>query len=219
MTQAKLSDGIQTKVADANLVNKRRNEIAKTAIKLFSDQGFYKTSIQNIAQEAEFSQGFIYQYFNNKEELLLYALRVVLNAYENEVPPRLHGINHPVDRLCATIAAFCTSVDTHSEATVLAYRSTKSLSPELRKLLKADETHTNRHLRKAIDVCIDDGYMIEVNREIMVYQYLMYAHAWALKSWVYSDKMSLEEYIQEGFKILVSPFLTPKGATYWSKYY
>ena len=96
-------------------------------------------------------------------------------------------------------------MDTHSEATVLAYRSSKSLSPELRKLLKVDETHTNRHLRKAIDDCIDEGYMIEVSREIMVYQYLMYAHTWALKSWVYSDKMNLDIYIQEGLKILVKP--------------
>ena len=219
MKESKLSDGLQAKVTNTELVEERRGQIVKTAIKLFSRQGFYKTTIQDIAREAGFSQGFIYQYFNSKEELLLYSLRVVLDSYENDIPPRLRGIHHPVDRLCATIAAFCSSVDAHRATTVLAYRSSKSLKPEMQKLVIADETRTNRHIREALDVCFNEGYMIEVNRDIMVYQCLMFAHSWALKSWVYRDKFTIDEYIQEGLKILVRPLLTPKGAEFWSKYY
>ncbi|WP_192820864.1 TetR/AcrR family transcriptional regulator [Rufibacter sp. LB8] len=44
--------------------------IQEAALKLFSEQGFDKTSIRQIAQEANISLGLLYNYFKSKEELL-----------------------------------------------------------------------------------------------------------------------------------------------------
>jgi len=203
----------------ARLVDERRAQIVEVAIKLFSDLGFYGTTIEKIAAAGNFSQGFIYRYFEDKDELLFHALSVVLNSYETEIPARLEGIRHPVDQLCAAITAFCTSVDARRQATVLAYRSTKSLAPEKRQPILAAEEKTNQYLRTGLDACIRDGYMIEVDEHLMVYQYLMFAHSWALKRWAFKDRYSLDEYVEGGLKLLVKPFLTAKGLEYWEQYY
>ncbi len=47
----------------------KREQIIETAIKLFSQQGFHATSIQDIVAASGLSVGTIYLYFANKEEI------------------------------------------------------------------------------------------------------------------------------------------------------
>ncbi len=49
--------------------------IRQAAIRLFSRKGFYKTRAEEIAQEAGVAVGTIYNYFRNKEEILLSIFR------------------------------------------------------------------------------------------------------------------------------------------------
>jgi len=201
------------------LVDERREQIVDVAIKLFSEMGYYRTTIEKIAEAGGFSQGFIYRYFEDKDDLLFHALSVVLNSYETEIPPRLQGIKHPIDRLCATISAFCAVVDSRGQATVLAYRSTRSLTADRQKPIMAAEEKTNQFLRDGLDACIRDGYMVQVDEPLMVYQYLLFSHSWALKRWAFKDRYTIDEYVSGGLKLLVKPFLTDQGLEYWQKYY
>lgn len=49
--------------------------LIQTALKLFSEKGYDKTSIRSIATEAGVSLGLMYNYFSGKEELLLEIFR------------------------------------------------------------------------------------------------------------------------------------------------
>ncbi len=49
----------------------RRNDILDAAERLFFSKGMEKTTMNQVATEAEFSKGTIYLYFKNKEELYL----------------------------------------------------------------------------------------------------------------------------------------------------
>ncbi len=202
---------VQSLVGDAKLVEARREQILRAAVKLFSDKGYYTTTIAQIAREAGVSTGLIYQYFGDKDDILFLSLKLVLETYENQIPPRLEGIKHPVDRLCMALWAYCTIVNGLREATVLAYRSTKSLRADRRILVKADETRTNRLLRGCLRACIAAGYMRQVNEYLLVYQYVTFCHAWALKHWALRGRFSLGKYVAEGIRLLVEPFVTPKG--------
>ena len=57
---------------EQNQVNKKdkRTLILKTALKVFSDYGFHASSVSHIAQKANISKGLLYNYFENKEDLL-----------------------------------------------------------------------------------------------------------------------------------------------------
>jgi AcrR family transcriptional regulator len=48
---------------------RRRQQIIVAAKRVFSDKGFNKATMEDIAQEAELSPGTLYLYFKNKEEL------------------------------------------------------------------------------------------------------------------------------------------------------
>lgn len=202
---------VESVVSDAKLVGERRAQILRAAVKLFSDEGYYTTTIAQIAREAGVSTGLIYQYFGDKDDVLLLSLKLVLETYEREIPPRLEGIKHPVERLCMALWAYCTIVDGLRDATILAYRSTKSLRADRRALVKQDESRTNRLLLACLRDCIVHGHMRQVNEYLLVYQYVHFCHAWALKHWAFRGKFSLGKYVAEGIGLLVEPFLTAKG--------
>ena len=199
-------------VTDPKLIGERRGQIVRAAVKLFSEEGYYTTTIQRIAREAGVSTGLIYQYFKDKDDVLFLSLRLVLETYEKEIPPRLEGIDHPVERLCMALWAYCSIVDGLKQATVLAYRSTKSLPAERREVIKRDELRTNQLVQACIRQCVDGRYMHRVNEYLLAYQIVMYAHAWALKHWALRARYDLNKYAAEGVRLLVEPFLTSSGA-------
>ena len=200
-------------VTDAKLIEERRGQILRAAVKLFSEDGYYTTTIQKIAREAGVSIGLIYQYFGDKDDILFLTLKMVLESYEHEIPLRLEGLTHPVERLAMAIWAYCSIVDRLRDATVLAYRSTKSLRADRRALVKQEELRTNRLLQDCVRACITAGYMRQVNEYLLVYQYVHFCHAWALKHWAFRSRFSLGKYVAEGLGLLVEPFLTAKGRT------
>ncbi|WP_456451084.1 TetR/AcrR family transcriptional regulator [Hydrogenimonas sp.] len=68
---------------------RRRIEIIDTALELFSKQGFYATTIPDIAKKMKMSVGNLYNYFGSKEELAQEIIRYV-SATLGE---RIHAIN------------------------------------------------------------------------------------------------------------------------------
>ncbi len=82
---------------------RRRQQIMVAAKRVFSVKGFTKTTIEDIAKEAELSPGTLYLYFKNKDELYAsLSLRVLqyllirlehVNAEKNLTPEqRIHSL-------------------------------------------------------------------------------------------------------------------------------
>jgi len=206
---------VKSRVADEELVQRRRAQIVAAAVELFSHQGYYRTTILDVARKAGVSAGLIYQYVTDKDDVLLLALLSVLDLYRQEIPVSLAGLADPMERFLAAIRAYCRVVDEHREATVLAYRSTKSLAPDRRKVIKASEMETNALVAGCLRDCIKAGLFRPVNVELATYQLVTFAHAWALKHWRLRDLCTLEEYLEAGLDIFAHALLTPAG---WRRY-
>ena len=184
---------VLAQVSDPRLVEERRGQIVRAAVKLFSEEGYYPTTIQKIARAAGVSTGLIYQYFRDKDDILFLTLKLVLDTYEHDIPPQLEGVVHPVERLCMAVWTYCRIVDGLLDATVLAYRSTKTLRADRRVLVKDAETRTNRLIEACVDECVAGGHMREVNAYLLAYQLVAFAHAWALKQWSVGRRYALAE--------------------------
>jgi AcrR family transcriptional regulator len=198
-------------VEDAALVERRRSQIVAAATKLFADQGFYKTTIKDVAKEAGVSSGLVYLYVREKEDVLLLVLLQVVNSYAEEIPKAIEGLVDPLARLLRAIEAYCEVVDRHRAATVLAYRSTKSLSRSRRLLIQQRELETNAIIADAIAACMKVGVIREVNIDVLTYQIVLVAHGWALKSWFFKSRLSLKDYIRDSVDILLGGVVTKLG--------
>lgn len=78
---------------------KRRAEIIAAARKLFGDQGYEETTMQQVVREAGTSIGNCYFYFPNKEALLLVVIREIISdiwgtadAELDQIPPGIRKL-------------------------------------------------------------------------------------------------------------------------------
>jgi AcrR family transcriptional regulator len=206
-----MNETVTSLIEVPELVEKRRGQIVAAATKLSSEQGFYRTTIKDIARLAGISSGLIYQYVREKEDVLLLVLLEVVESYAREIPAAIVGIDEPLERLVTAVRAYCRVVDRHRAATVLAYRSTKSLSPKRRELIQQRETDTNDIIRRTLVDCMDRGIIRRVNVDALTYQIVLTAHGWALKSWYFKSRLTLEDYIEANLDILLNGVLTEAG--------
>jgi AcrR family transcriptional regulator len=193
------------------VAERRRVQIVKTAIRLFSKSGYFQTTTEDIANAIPVSKGLVYKYFKDKDDLLYYCMQYVLEKYKLDDVPQWISEFGPLAALMKIIKIQCALAKEHAPEVVLAYRSTADLSPDLARQIKLLESKIARMIRQCLDACIHKGYIKPTNTDIMAYQFIMYAHTWALKNWAFRDRYSAEEYAAEGQNILLIPFLTSAG--------
>ena len=206
---------IKSRVTDEALVQKRRSQIIAAAVELFAHRGYYRTTILDVARKAGVSSGLIYQYVSDKDDVLLLALLTVLERYRLEIPAALEGLTDPLARWRAAIHAYCRVVDQHREATVLAYRSTKTLPPDRRHVIKQSEIETNALIADCLRECVAEGLFRPIQVDLVTYQLVTFAHTWALKNWRLRKICTLDEYVEQGFDFFAHALLTAKG---WRQY-
>jgi AcrR family transcriptional regulator len=202
---------VKSHITDVALVQRRRAQIVDAAIELFSQNGFYPTTIQEVARKAGVSIGLIYQYARTKEDVLLLSLLSVLEAYRRELPGAISAQTHPLDRFHAALDAYCRVIDGSRQAAVLAYLATKSLPKAQRELVKQSELETNELIAACIRECIEAGFFREIDVSLAAYQVVTFAHTWALKHWALKDMLTIDGYVENGLDFFVRAFGATKG--------
>lgn len=202
---------VYTSVDDAGLVEKRRDQIVASAAELFGRNGFHATTIKDIAQKAGVSAGLIYAYVKTKEDVLFLVLQNVLDSYAREIPKALEGVLDPVRRFELAVRAYCEVVAKNPEATLLAYRETKSLGAEQKSAIMQMELDSNRLIIDCIDACVAAGYFRAVTVELVAYRIVLLAHGWALKAWRLREITTLNDYIEDELDLFRRSLLTEAG--------
>lgn len=76
------------KISKLDKKNSRKEDILMAAVSVFAHKGYYQATTADIAKKASISQPYVYNFFENKEELLIAALvrswDNILEAFRNE---------------------------------------------------------------------------------------------------------------------------------------
>lgn len=206
---------IESHVENPDRIQWRREQLARAAVERFASNGYHATTIKEIAETAGVSPGLIYTYVKDKEDVLLLVFQAAFRKYREEIPSKLDGVTDPLQRFCAAVRAYCESVGSNMGATVIAYQESKSLSPERRKIIQEFELETNKLISDPLQECIKEGYFRPVNAELVTCRLVLLAHGWALKSWFFREKISLNAYIEESLSLFLHGLLTPSGWQHW----
>ena len=65
----------RARVAPADKHDRRRSELAESALRTLGELGYARTSLREIANNSEFSHGVVHYYFADKLELIIYCVR------------------------------------------------------------------------------------------------------------------------------------------------
>jgi len=122
-----------------------RQEILRTAARLFQQQGYDGTSMNDIAAARHLSKGGLYHHFQSKDEILFDLMNQAMNITEERVIKVVRGIGDPEERLRALIRLHIGVVLSQSdwEITVMLHEN-HPLAPPFRKRIngrKKDYVH------------------------------------------------------------------------------
>ena len=81
-----------------------REEILSAAEKIFAAKGFFRTTMSDIAREAEFGTGTLYNYFKSKEELYFNLIDEKLEKINRLVKNKLSQKASAVERIKGALA-------------------------------------------------------------------------------------------------------------------
>jgi AcrR family transcriptional regulator len=186
-------------------VQRRRRQILDAATEVMSTTGFHATSMQAVAERAGISVGLIYQYFGNKDELLVAVIVDILEDFRDQVPAAIAAAGEdPVDRFGAAFRICCQVVEAKREAVTLTYRESRTLPADGLERIKDLELQTAEPIRQAVADGIDAGVFRAVDARLVVHNVLLLAHAWALKHWNLARFLTLDQYIEQEWALLLA---------------
>lgn len=85
---------------------RKNQEIIEASIKVFSQKGFYETTMLDIAKAVEMGVGTLYQYFKNKDDLYYNAILFKLNEFHHFYQEKLKDKNSVLETISAMITAW-----------------------------------------------------------------------------------------------------------------
>src|SRR6266849_9718623 len=115
-----------------------RQEILRTAARLFQQQGYDGTSMNDVAAALKLSKGGLYHHFQSKDEILFNLMNHAMDITEERVISAVKSIADPEERLRTLIRRHIAVVlsERDREITVMLHEN-HPLSPALRRRINA----------------------------------------------------------------------------------
>ncbi|MCY3986229.1 MAG: TetR/AcrR family transcriptional regulator [Candidatus Dadabacteria bacterium] len=151
---------------------RRRDEILRVAIDLFSEKGYHEVTMEEIAEEIGVSKGTIYNYFSSKENLYLEILKESFEAIEEILHKEIENSDPAPLKLRKLLATIFTFYRRNLKVLRILSRDETHLLKEHFELTEKWRSRRVRLYEKIIEKGIDEGSFVRQNprlRALMLY--------------------------------------------------
>jgi len=182
-----------------------RERLLESGKRLFSQKGYYATSVEDIVESAGFSKGTFYFYFKSKEELFkslveemhLNIVKRLENFLERELPLE--------DALIEHAEVFLEDIHQNRHIAQIFLFQLLGTNEEFRELYYTKVAHWRELLAKMVDKAIQRGEITYKNAENIVNLYAGFLRMLVLE-YVFREREpdleSVKSLAQEGVKVL-----------------
>lgn len=195
---------VKTSVKDEHLIEKRRDQMIRAAVTLFKEKGFHRATTREIAKEAGFSIGTLYEYIRTKEDVLY----LVCDSIYNEVYNRLSHINSEngtIDDLKTAIRHYYGVIDEMSDEFVVMYQESKSLPKGALEYVLTKELEMVDIFHKIIIGCIQAGELelTEAQAHLYAHTLVVQGQMWAFRRWALRKEYTIEQFTELQIELLL----------------
>ncbi len=176
--------------------------------KLFKD-GFYKTTMDDVASELGMSKKTIYKFFPSKEDLVMAIAKHFMNSMKNKIVPALNSDKNAIEKLAELINILATASDKVSPKRM----------DEIRKYFPSlwneiDKFRTQMmfgNITKVIDQGKAEGLFIDYPTSIIMNVLVASVRNIVNPDFILNNNFSIIEAARYAFKIIIGGIVTDKG--------
>lgn len=189
---------VHASVKDERLVKKRRNQMIKGAVTLFKQKGFHRTTTREIAREAGFSIGTLYEYIRTKEDVLYLVCDSIYDEVQERLQQDLAAYQGTLESLRHGIENFFRIMDDLQEEVLVMYQEAKSLSKDALPYVLKKELGTVTIIEQIIQRCVDNNVLNMTEKEVnmLAHTIVVQGQMWGFRRWYIQKQYSLDEYIK-----------------------
>lgn len=130
--------------------SERKEQIYRTAARLFSEMGYRATSMRDIAAALGIKAGSLYSHIEGKEDLLWGIVTRVADEFDEALRPAEDHRAPPDERLVAALEAYTRVVTRNLEYATVLFSEWRQLPPERQAAIKARRDAVERVFRGII---------------------------------------------------------------------
>ncbi len=188
---------VHASVKDEQLVKMRRDQMIQGAVALFKQKGFHGTTTREIAREAGFSIGTLYEYIRTKEDILY----LVCDRIYDQVSDQLQGMDlekGTLQSLKIGIAHYFRVVDDMQDEVLVMYQEAKSLSKDALPYVLKKELEMVGMFETLLKKCVENGELkLNPSQVHMLSQNIfVQGQMWGFRRWALQKSYSIDEYIE-----------------------
>jgi len=196
---------VQSSVKDESLIEVRRKQIVEGAVRLFQEKGFHRATTREIAKEAGFSIGTLYEYIRTKEDVLY----LVCDNIYNEVMASLASLPHDsgtLSDLQEAIRQYFKLIDSMIDEFTIMYQESKSLPKEALQYVLGKELEMVALFEQILRGCVNTGELTLTDKEVHLAanHIVVQGQSWAFRKWALRKAFTIDEYIDLQTKLLIS---------------
>jgi TetR/AcrR family transcriptional regulator, cholesterol catabolism regulator len=197
---------ITSSATSGQVGNGRKAEIVAIATSLFRQNGYYATSLDDIAARMGFTKPAIYYYFESKEDILF----TIVDSIAKSALVRIRAIAKreasPADRLHDLLVENTKVLLENLDANTVFYNERGLLSPSRERAIRNREREYTKVVRDLYEEGMNTGDFMEVDLNIVTAT-LLGASIWTYRWFDVNGPLSIDEVAEEVARILSAGYL------------
>lgn len=184
-----------------------KDNIADAADRLFQENGIEKTTMDDIARQAEYSKRTLYVYFKSKDEIYLYIVQKAMSMLCDRICDGISADSNPMKQyytICGELSSFAEDYPFYYKSlteTIVADPVSREANPTLEEIYQIGE-----QINRSIKTVLDDGITQGVFRSDTEGAQLG-IFCWAALSGIILLANNKEQYIQQNMGLSKGAFL------------
>lgn len=195
---------VPTLVKDKRLIEKRRNQMIKSAVSLFKQKGFHRTTTREIAETAGFSIGTLYEYIRQKEDILFLVVDSIYEQFCTRMELVASEGGNSGERLHNAIRAYFKLIDDMQDEMLVMYQESKSLNKDSLQYVLEKELELTSIFEELIADCVHANICTLSEAEVtgFAHNILVLGQMWAFRRWALHSIYTIEEYTELQMKLM-----------------
>ncbi len=151
---------------EAERSSDKRQRIIDAAVNLFSEKGYHGATTALISKEAGVSQGLLFHYFRDKEDLFTSIVKDKYNTFTGELERRVGNSKNAVRKLEVTVSTFLHLVQREKKFAKIVIKEARGGGENLQELTGLGSPKILSIFRELMKEGIEQGVFREVDDEV-----------------------------------------------------